>query len=104
MAMDSNALDRHITGNYGEDQFKGQLGDDTPGLRQALERYVDQHIASRKNWRSFPQELSCDEIGCVICNGGYDVIDWWFESEDGVPDEVVDWLTDEYEPEGWEGE
>lgn len=31
--LDGDALDRHITGNYGEDQFKGELVD---SLRQQL--------------------------------------------------------------------
>jgi hypothetical protein len=49
MDFDKGALDRHITGNYGEDQFKDEMDDDYPRCQNT------------------PGDLNCRSVSAVRC-------------------------------------
>jgi hypothetical protein len=75
MTLDKQALDRYITGNYGEDQFKG-IPDDGPAEADADEdRDFDDHTCAGCK-RHIGWDIDADDdgraVGVFTAYWGYD--------------------------------
>jgi hypothetical protein len=56
--------------------------------RAALLAYMADHHEWSKGWRDSWSDLTCDEMGCAICNGDSDeeTADYWLASDSRLPD------------------
>lgn len=69
MELNKASLDRYITGNYGEDQFKGALYDEDEGVKPCM--FCDR-VVNRVDLLpcTYCGRVACDE--CAVNIGKYD--------------------------------